>query len=274
MLDSVYETSGMEMMYATLVGDGNPKAYQFLTSHYNFAVYPTTFFDGGHGVHVDIPEDSSEYWIPIQAAGERSVPDLEMITALDHLGGTDYQIHIRVNNGLSANETPLCTEAPSGPAVATPYHPFGMSGWAQDLDNDDIFHQFDWGNGDTSAWVGPVASGDSAIAFYVYTSSGTMPIRVRPRDVYGAIGDWSPVHTLTVTPTCCYLRGDITDDGTGPDIADLIHLVGFMFQDGPTPSCLIAADINGDDVGPDIADLIHLVSFMFQDGPDLAPCPM
>lgn len=273
MLDSVYETSGLEMMYATLVGDGNPKAYEWLTNHYNFAVYPTTFFDGGHSVHVDIPEDSSEYWLPIQAAGERTVPNLEIITYLEHLSENDYQIHIRVTNELSANSTPLCTDAPAGPDAVIPYQSFTIKGWAQDPDNDDIYHQFDWGNGDTSAWLGPVAPGDSALGAYVFTSPGAQLVRVRPRDVYGAIGDWSPVHTITVAPTCCLLRGDITDDGTGPDIADLISLVNFMFQDGPEPNCLLAADINGDGVGPDIADLIYLVTFMFQDGPDLAACP-
>jgi hypothetical protein len=33
-------------------------------------------------------------------------------------------------------------------------------------------------------------------------------------------------------------------------------------------------DVNGDGTcTPDIADLIYLVTYMFQDGPDLVPCP-
>jgi hypothetical protein len=262
------------MIYATLVGDGNPKAYQWLTDHYNFAVYPTTFFDGGHGVHVDIPEDSSEYWIPIQAAGERSVPDLEIITALDHLGGTDYQIHIRVTNGLDANGTPQCPEAPVGPDAVPPSQAFAMSGLAQDPNHDDTYYQFDWDDGDSSDWLGPYPHGDSVLVYHAYSFSGTMTVRFRPRDVYGAIGEWSPQHSIAVAPTCCFVPGDINDDTIGPDIADLIYLVTYMFQGGPNPDCMIVADINGDSVGPDIADLIYLVTFMFQGGPDLADCPI
>ncbi len=74
---------------------------------------------------------------------------------------------------------------------------------------------------------------------------------------------------------CCVIRGDINHDGElEPDIADLIYLVTFMFQDGPEPPCMAETDINGDgSEAPDIADLIHLVSYMFQEGPPLVPCP-
>jgi len=79
---------------------------------------------------------------------------------------------------------------------------------------------------------------------------------------------------------CCDLRGDINHDGVGPDIADLVHLVSYMFQPPSDPpvceedGLYMEADINGDGVGPDIADLVHLVSYMFQP-PSPAPvdCP-
>jgi hypothetical protein len=75
--------------------------------------------------------------------------------------------------------------------------------------------------------------------------------------------------------SCCQMRGNV--DGQGPgqiDIADLIYMVTFMFQEGPPPPCMSEADVNGDGSdNPDIADLIHLVQFMFQDGPAPAACP-
>jgi hypothetical protein len=59
-----------------------------------------------------------------------------------------------------------------------------------------------------------------------------------------------------------------------PDIADLIYLVTYMFQEGPEPVCMDAADVNGNGTEtPDIADLIYLVTFMFQDGPAPVACP-
>ncbi len=72
--------------------------------------------------------------------------------------------------------------------------------------------------------------------------------------------------------SCCAIVGDVTHDTDGPNIADLIFLVQFMFQDGPEPVCLAETDINGNGAGPDIEDLIYLVTFMFQDGPAPVAC--
>ncbi len=81
---------------------------------------------------------------------------------------------------------------------------------------------------------------------------------------------------ITEPLSCCVVRGDIDDIApeTSPDIADLIYMVTFMFQNGPPPPCMLAADINGDGLPePDIADLIYLVTSMFQDGPPPVDCP-
>lgn len=80
--------------------------------------------------------------------------------------------------------------------------------------------------------------------------------------------------------SCCQIRADINHDGTGPDIADLVYLVSYMFQSGIKPPCeepvdggyFPEADINGDLTGPDIADLVYLVTYMFQNGPAPVPC--
>ncbi|MFH1688225.1 MAG: hypothetical protein ABIE70_11985 [bacterium] len=88
-----------------------------------------------------------------------------------------------------------------------------------------------------------------------------------------SIPDWDGPHCFTVID-CCHTRGDINHDGTGPDIADLVHLVNYMFNGGPNPPCMREADINGDDSGPDIADLVSLVNYMFNGGPPPPACPM
>jgi hypothetical protein len=72
----------------------------------------------------------------------------------------------------------------------------------------------------------------------------------------------------TLTGNVC---GDINGNGGfDPDIADLIFLVTYMFQEGPTPPDMAACDMDGNGTPePDIADLIYLVTFMFQNGPPL-----
>jgi hypothetical protein len=86
---------------------------------------------------------------------------------------------------------------------------------------------------------------------------------------------WDGPHCFEIAGPCCLNVGDINHDGARePDIADLIYLVTYMFQNGPEPDCMDEADITGDgSATPDIADLIYLVTYMFQDGPPLVPCP-
>jgi len=71
-----------------------------------------------------------------------------------------------------------------------------------------------------------------------------------------------------------FICGDIDGNGTPePDIADLVYLVTYMFQDGSEPPVMQACDVDGNGTPmPDIADLVHLVTYMFQDGPALQ-CP-
>jgi len=94
--------------------------------------------------------------------------------------------------------------------------------------------------------------------------------------------------TISVAETsCCEHRGDVDHNGTEvPDIADLVYMVTYMFQDGPPPPCdepyepncpdhrYSETDVDGNGTCfPDIADLVYMVTYMFQDGPALVPCP-
>ena len=66
--------------------------------------------------------------------------------------------------------------------------------------------------------------------------------------------------TLSVIPT---LVGDIDGSGSLPkDIADLVYLVEWMFDDGPAPRCSLTADCYGESL-VDIADLVCWVDWMF-----------
>ncbi len=68
------------------------------------------------------------------------------------------------------------------------------------------------------------------------------------------------------------LCGDIDGDGFGPDIADLVYFVEYMFStpQGPAPSRFDIADVNHDG-SLDVADLVYLVEYMFDQPPGPAP---
>ncbi|MCK4461138.1 MAG: hypothetical protein KAW46_05005, partial [candidate division Zixibacteria bacterium] len=74
---------------------------------------------------------------------------------------------------------------------------------------------------------------------------------------------------------CCTLRGNVDHAGGGEtlDIADLIWVVDYMFNEGEGFGCPMEADIDGNGSGPDIADLVYLVDYMFNEGPPPPVCP-
>jgi uncharacterized repeat protein (TIGR01451 family) len=76
---------------------------------------------------------------------------------------------------------------------------------------------------------------------------------------------------------CCIppIRGDINyDNETLIDIADLVYLVDYMFNQGPAPVCFEESDVNGSGGGVlSIDDLVYLVDFMFSQDPPPVSCP-
>jgi len=121
-------------------------------------------------------------------------------------------------------------------------------------------------------WTGQVEIGDEAPHTY-------QPC-IQPMDN----GDYAVAYIRHEVPymgavffdrgACCRIRGDINNDGAGPDISDLVYLVAFMFSGGPEPPCMRQADITGDGFAvPDISDLVHMVNYMFGGGPPPVACP-
>ena len=91
--------------------------------------------------------------------------------------------------------------------------------------------------------------------------------------ICGVVSSLSPF--VLAVPYCCFLRGDVDHSGVAPvDIADLVYLVDYMFNQGPEPECFEEGDVDGSGVMPiDIADLVYLVDYMFNSGPEPPPCP-
>jgi PKD repeat protein len=82
-----------------------------------------------------------------------------------------------------------------------------------------------------------------------------------------------PVQGTVTCTGCCRLRGDVNGSASGPDISDLVYMIGYMFKEGPAPPCLTEADIDGSGGDIDVSDLVSLVNFMFKNGDPPEPCP-
>ena len=84
--------------------------------------------------------------------------------------------------------------------------------------------------------------------------------------VTGNYVDGEPFGALASVILGGHISGDVTGDGSC-DIADIVFLVEYMFQQGPPPPIMRQADVNASGGLIDIADLIYLVDYMFQGGP-------
>jgi len=374
-LHGIYESDDYPMLYAAIVGNdagGDPiePAHTRLVTDYNIVAYPTLFFDGGYEVKQgSVGDIESAYRTRIESCGARTVPDLDVVIGMEWLGGGDVTVTVRIGNGVPAGGgAPGTPSQPILPGFVLPGACLEAKTTATDPDGHDLYYQFVWTEGDTAEWVGPYASGTEAIAGVCFYESGTYNVKVRARDEWFLMGDWSPVKVVTVNtapdvpsaPTgpetgdpetnydftasttdlngdqiyyqfdwddgtklsewygpyasgadclqshswidngsyevtthakdewdlmsdwsspaviqigsvsCCSIPGDINDNGVGPDIADLVYLVNYMFkQPAPGPPCWDTADVNNNGAGPDIADLVYLVNYMFkQPAPD------
>jgi hypothetical protein len=58
--------------------------------------------------------------------------------------------------------------------------------------------------------------------------------------------------------------GDASGDGT-VDVADVIHLTNYLFQEGSAPDPMASGDAN-DDCTVDVADVIYLINYLFLEG--------
>ncbi len=83
----------------------------------------------------------------------------------------------------------------------------------------------------------------------------------------GIYPDFEPVAGLS-TISVCGQRGDVNGSGS-ITIQDLVYLVSYLYNNGPSPSPVSVADVNCTN-SVTVADLVRLVSFLFAGGP--APC--
>jgi hypothetical protein len=67
-----------------------------------------------------------------------------------------------------------------------------------DLDGDQLYYKWDWGDGNQSGWLGPYNSEDTCEAIYSWIESDNYSITVMAKDTNGGESDWSD--PLNITP--------------------------------------------------------------------------
>jgi hypothetical protein len=89
------------------------------------------------------------------------------------------------------SHTPAVPQKPTGPTQIEPGTIYTFSSSTTDIDGDDVYYLFDWGDGNLSGWIGPYRSGETAGANHSWEEKGRYSIRTKAKDVHGIQSDWS-----------------------------------------------------------------------------------
>jgi uncharacterized protein YceK len=65
-------------------------------------------------------------------------------------------------------------------------------------DGEDVYYYFDWGDGSNSGWLGPFASGQTAVAQKSWGAEGTYTVKAKAKDINQASSGWSTPILVTI----------------------------------------------------------------------------
>jgi hypothetical protein len=278
------------LTHVALVRDLNPLVSTYVYNNYlmtgGVSPTPTVFVDGGYEVMMGgfAYDPDSDPLIPyyrpiIEASAVRTIPSIDLVTAIDWTGDYDAQIytvrlHAAVGNGVSPNTAPGLPSSPTGPGRFRAETSQQFETTSADAEENLLYYRWDWGDGEISDWEGPFASGDPVTAAHTWAENGDYEIRAKVRDPFGEETDWSA--PLAVTVACCEGRvgdanGSFEDNPTIGDVSVMIDAL-FIGSDWGVIPCLNEADVNiSGGANPQqeditIGDVSYLIDYMFISG--------
>ncbi|MBN1861485.1 MAG: PKD domain-containing protein, partial [Candidatus Thermoplasmatota archaeon] len=103
--------------------------------------------------------------------------------------------------------------APDGPSMGSIGNEYTFTATTTDPEGEDVSYKFDWGEGNYTDWIGPVASGTPGSAAYTYTKPGDYTIRVKAKDINGGESGWSNGHDISIAdapaPVVEWIKGGL-----------------------------------------------------------------
>lgn len=89
------------------------------------------------------------------------------------------------------NQRPNKPSRPSGPSSGKINEEYTFTSSTTDLDGDQLYYLFDWGDSTNSGWLGPLSSGEECSASHTWSERGNYEIKVKAKDIHGAESEWS-----------------------------------------------------------------------------------
>ena len=107
----------------------------------------------------------------------------------------NWNIWAKVEVGSMPPETP---ERPVGPTEGVVGVEYTFSTTTTDPEGEQVSYNWDWGDGTSSEWMGPNASGATVYASHAWSEAGTYNIKVKAKDTYGSESGWSDAKTIYI----------------------------------------------------------------------------
>jgi hypothetical protein len=99
----------------------------------------------------------------------------------------------------AGDSPPFAPTILNGPPQAGPGIDLEFSTVAPDPEGDDVYYQWDWGDGNLSEWLGPYLFGQQTVTTHKWALNGTYDIRVHARDALGKESAWSSVFPIAIS---------------------------------------------------------------------------
>ena len=92
---------------------------------------------------------------------------------------------------ILVNTEPAIPNIPEGPETGAPHKELTYSTSTIDDEGDQVFYQWNWGDGHFSDWEGPYNSGEVVSFSHSFSEEATFYVKIKAKDIYDLETDWS-----------------------------------------------------------------------------------
>lgn len=136
---------------------------------------------------------------------------------------------------VTTSDAPYAPSKPTGPVHGVLNNEYTYSSKTTDPNGDQIFYMFNWGDGTSSGWLGPYASGFTISDSHSWSATGNYSVKVKAKDTNSATSGWSEPLTMTIVLNDPPNTPDISGPAKGKTGANYLYKFS-------------TTDANGDDV--------------------------
>ncbi len=110
--------------------------------------------------------------------------------------------------GHTSTNPPNQPKKPQGIESGRPGIDYFFATNTSDPEEDEIYYMWDWGDGTTSSWLGPYNSGETCTITHNWTEPGMFNVRVKARDPWYKVSEWSEHLTVDIHIDTIYVNDD------------------------------------------------------------------